>query len=271
MRKFSGLLAALSLAAALIGAPASLQAAESPTAQLTEKEARDAAIVDSAWRDWQNAPETGLQSHLRDLHEVLNGAPAEYPLIEKRNGVVISRASPGNDGDALTAAIMALDLDEQKGDSAIVLQPNIYGRASLLLGWWYNHTRQYAEASKALDHGLTLQPDNPYLVSEKGMVLVVRRQFPEALALYDDWFSRQMEDPPGTPNRARLLRARGFVLIELKRLDEAEAAYTEALEIEPDHKGARQELAYIQELRGGTASPKGIGVFTSEKAKKGQD
>jgi Flp pilus assembly protein TadD len=127
--------------------------------------------------------------------------------------------------------------------------------------------KAYGEALKVLDHGLALQPDNPVLVSEKGAALAVQRRFAEALSLYDDWFARQ-GGPEDTPRYARLLRARGFALIELKRLDEAEAAYRQALEIEPDNAGAKHELAYIAELRAGQAGPKAIGLFRSDEAAK---
>ena len=50
--------------------------------------------------------------------------------------------------------------------------------------------------------------------------------------------------PPGT-----LERGRGVTLVELGRLDEAEAALRTALEIEPGHTGAESELRYIGELR----------------------
>ena len=45
------------------------------------------------------------------------------------------------------------------------------------------------------------------------------------------------------------LRGLGFSLIELKQLDEAEKAFQESLQIEPENKLAQNELAYIQQLR----------------------
>lgn len=41
----------------------------------------------------------------------------------------------------------------------------------------------------------------------------------------------------------------GFALIELRKLDEAEAVFNDSLKIEPANKVALNELAYIRDLR----------------------
>jgi tetratricopeptide (TPR) repeat protein len=49
--------------------------------------------------------------------------------------------------------------------------------------------------------------------------------------------------------RAAALRGIGFSLIELKRLDEAERAFLQSLDVEPGNRVALNELAYIRDVR----------------------
>lgn len=57
--------------------------------------------------------------------------------------------------------------------------------------------------------------------------------------------------------RAHLQRGRGFALTELGRLDEAEAAYNEALKIDPNDDRAKHELEYIAHLKAGGSPTEG--------------
>ena len=53
----------------------------------------------------------------------------------------------------------------------------------------------------------------------------------------------------------RALRGQGLNLIDLGRLEEAEAAFQRSLEVEPNHPNALHELGYLASLRqqqGGT-------------------
>ena len=51
-------------------------------------------------------------------------------------------------------------------------------------------------------------------------------------------------------------RGRGFALIELRRLDEAEQSYRDSLVSEPNNPNALRELTYIRQLRaGGPTAP----------------
>jgi Flp pilus assembly protein TadD len=59
--------------------------------------------------------------------------------------------------------------------------------------------------------------------------------------------------------RAVMLRGRGFALIELGRLDEAEKAYRDSLNSEPNNARALNELTYIGRLRaGGPTAPSAL-------------
>lgn len=170
------------------------------------------------------------------------GAPMLEPFLSSLVGVLSSAAA------------------SPKNEDAIILG----SKAGYALGWYYNDIRQHELALPPLEQAVALNPDNMSAASERIQALNGLQRFDQALVAYDYLLA-------GTPTvleRALLLRGKGFALTELKRLDEAAAAYEESLQLEPDHQGARNELLYIQRLRtGGTATPT---IFkTYDKAKNG--
>jgi Flp pilus assembly protein TadD len=95
---------------------------------------------------------------------------------------------------------------------------------------------------------LALQPTELTLVTEKATALNMLGRPSESLpllekALADD---QQLGDVAG---RARAMRAQGWALIELKRLDEAEAVFHQSLSLEPGNCMALGELGYIAQRR----------------------
>jgi hypothetical protein len=117
-----------------------------------------------------------------------------------------------------------------------------------------------------LDRGLAMQPQNGRLTSEKATALVNLHRPGDALAMIDAWLAANPLG--GATTRARLLRNKGFALVELDRLDEGEAAYRDSLKAEPGHQGALYELDYIAKLRAGGAKL-GVGQTTAGKARAG--
>ena len=55
-----------------------------------------------------------------------------------------------------------------------------------------------------------------------------------------------------------MLRNRGYALTELRRLDEAQAAYEASLTLDPANALAENELRYIASLKAGAAPTKGV-------------
>ena len=230
-------------------------------------EAGDAQLVRAAQGDWAKSPDAGLTPHIAALQQVLDRAPASYPMVEKKGDTLTVRAP--TESEATMLGILATAADSSI--SKIAVDYDTYGNASFLLGWHFNHIRQPQDAVKALDRGLALQPDNGGLVSEKGMALALLGRFPDVVDLYDGWLKAA---PAGdaSPHRARILRAKGYALIELDKLDEAEAVYRKALEIEPGHATAKAELDYIAKVKAGAKGSAGSPAVltTSDKAKSGQ-
>jgi tetratricopeptide (TPR) repeat protein len=132
------------------------------------------------------------------------------------------------------------------------------------LGSYYNEIGRFDDAFRVLDKGMTMSVlvdlkfgnHLPLLASERALSLARLGRLPDALAAYDEGLKLAAIDDKG---KARMHRGRGYVLTEMERLDEAEAAYRESLKFEPDNKIAKGELDYILRLRlGGAKAPSGI-------------
>ncbi|MCB0166443.1 MAG: hypothetical protein KDI79_19595 [Anaerolineae bacterium] len=127
-----------------------------------------------------------------------------------------------------------------------------YPRAYYYLGFLSVKTQQYERALTFLNRGHDLEPTNPKFNLEKAHVHLRLGQLENALDLY------HKIDTIGPHVSARdvavAMRGRGFVLIEMKKLDEAEAMFKQSLEFEPANKVALNELRYIEHLRHGGSS-----------------
>lgn len=128
---------------------------------------------------------------------------------------------------------------------------NAYPRAHYYLGFLCVKRKQFERAIEFLDKGMLLEPTNPKFRFEKAQAVLHCGRKEEALALYDS----VTEIGPHVTARdlAMAGRGRGFVFIEMGRLDDAEAAFKASLEIEPANEVALNELAYIDRLRHGAA------------------
>jgi len=129
---------------------------------------------------------------------------------------------------------------------------NAYPRAHYYMGFICIKRKQFDRAIEFLDKGQTLEPTNPKFIFEKAQALVHSGRKNEALALYD----QVMEIGPhiNAHDLAVSRRGRGFVLIEMNDLENAEAAFRSSLELEPDNQVALHELQYIHHLRQGGAA-----------------
>ena len=134
---------------------------------------------------------------------------------------------------------------EQKGDIIWVL--NAYPRAYYYLGYLWFELGNFETALNFIDQGLNLDPTNPVLHNEKAQALVGLKRLPEALQIYEQIIS--FTGFVTHHNKAVALRGKGFIMIEMGNLSEAENAFYQSQKFEPDSELAIKELKYIQQLR----------------------
>lgn len=87
-------------------------------------------------------------------------------------------------------------------------------------------------------------------LTELGYLFNQSRQFERARETYEKALELANTHEGSSYLKPAALRGLGFALIELGDLDSAQKAYADSLEIEPDNEGARNELLYIESLRG---------------------
>lgn len=233
----------LGCAAVLPVAPAS---ASTPAA---EAKAPDAAADESA-RVAKLARAVHLveQKHgeaaIRDL---LDPLVAEYEALYGQTGKrYFSSRSQSETLAYLLMAAAAHDRGED-GRSAVALGPTWadahYTRAYVLI-----ELGRIDEAKTALRKAVELSPYNAQFLAELAFVLSKERDWQGMLdfsirAADASAFS-DTEDAK-VQQRGRALRSQGYALVELGRLDEAEAVYRECLKLDPADDRARRELDYV--------------------------
>jgi tetratricopeptide (TPR) repeat protein len=209
----------------------------------------DRRLVDHAWQAFVTTGFAGIRIHVPFLQQVLDHAPQCFPAIERRGDAILIRRTDDN-ADYGPLTLMLLAHAASAGESLTVgTESNVYIRASLILGAYANEMRQFEEALSYLDRGLALQPRAFFLVNEKSMALSQLGRREEAHALLRGELDSSIVNLE--LDRARFERMDGVTLIDLGRLDEAEAALNESIRLQPNNPTARSELRYIAQLRAG--------------------
>lgn len=131
---------------------------------------------------------------------------------------------------------------------------NAYPRAHYFMGFLCVKTGRHEEALGYLERGQELEPTNPLFNLERAQALAQSGEKQRALECYEAVTDM---GPFVTAFAVGVAwRGRGSVLVELGRLEEAEAAYRSSLGFDPENPIAFDELRYIEHLRqGGSGSP----------------
>jgi hypothetical protein len=111
------------------------------------------------------------------------------------------------------------------------------------------NVRHRADHLPHLQAGLVLEPDKALLRLEYAKVLGMSGDRIGALREIEKVVAQGDEIMPKL--QALALRNIGFQLVELARLDDAEAAFRDSLRIGPGNPIATDELKYIRHLRSG--------------------
>jgi tetratricopeptide (TPR) repeat protein len=111
------------------------------------------------------------------------------------------------------------------------------------------------EAEADLRKALDLSPMDGQYKNELAYLIMRRGEISESLALYQEAESdAEMTSPYPVDIKCAALRGQGYDLVELHRLDEAEAAYKKCMALVPDEPKSKAELGYIAEQRKKAAS-----------------
>lgn len=122
-----------------------------------------------------------------------------------------------------------------------------YSRAWYQLAVVESKQGLFERALFCIDCGLQIEPDHPELWNEKGYLLGRLKRHQEAFDCYVRAAAIREWAPPSQV--ARALRGQGVQLVDLDRLDEAEDAFRQSLELEPDSETAHNELGNIEDVR----------------------
>lgn len=156
--------------------------------------------------------------------------------------------------------VIGVAADEEKSGKpkkdAVDVGP-AWGMAYWAEGYGYNALGEYAQAQAALGKALALAPMNSQYQSELAFTYLKARDWTKALGLYQEAEGNAGLAPQEKQTRLKCvaLRGQGYVLVELKRLDDAVKAYQACLKLNPDDPKSRGELRYIQGLRDKAAKP----------------
>lgn len=211
-----------------------------------------AALSATVHADLKSDGLLALEQHVPAIEAALDTAAALFaaPISDGAQTIVLT------DGSAETLFALAAAAKSDGGD--VIAVGNPYPLLALYLGSFYVETGRPEDAVKVLSQGLNLSPvpsalmgaTVPDLLAEQGVALARLSRWTESLATYDRGL---LLSGLGDTMRAVLLRGRGFALVELKRLDEAQSAYQESLRLDPADRIAPGELDYIARLRAGMA------------------
>lgn len=230
---------------------------------------KDRALLQSVETELRGGGIKALAPHVAEFEAALTDGKQFFPdgaLVDDKRYVLV-------DGLAENLLTLLTYTAAQKKDptvKAVATIPNPYPSMGIELASYYDETGKPEDAIRVLDESMALSPAPDLkmgghvalMIGEKGVALNLLKRFPESLAAYDEGLTLKGLT---TPDHTRLLRGRGFALVEMDRLDEGEAAYREALKLDPADARAMNELAYIARLRaGGPKAP--AQLFTSPKA-----
>jgi tetratricopeptide (TPR) repeat protein len=212
----------------------------------------DQTTVTAILQASQSRGYSAIGDRLSDLQAIMDRAPVPFSQTEERGGVIYFRGLDLNDCLIGPMMILAARKSAHLPARNVNCIANPYPVAALMLGSYYDETRQPELALTVLDRGLAWAPIYPELNAEKGAALTLLHRWSETLETYSAGLSQA--GPLIEPReKAQLLRGKGFALTELKRYDEAEQAYRESLKLDAKHGHAAEELAYIARVKAGGA------------------
>jgi len=176
------------------------------------------------------------------INAVINKYEAQYGQYPK--DIYSARGTT----DALMYAAMGA---KDKANHNIVVLGPAWAMAYWARGYAYGEMNRYDDEQVELVKALALAPFDSQYNNELAFVLMQKRDWNGALAHYQTGqeYAPLTATDAAIPLQCSALRGQGYVLVELHRLDEAEAKYRECLKLIPGEPKSTGEIGYIQEQR----------------------
>lgn len=147
--------------------------------------------------------------------------------------------------------------EKRKSQTSVIALDGTWTDALVLKAYALSELRRPDDAKTVLQQAIALSPNYPAPWIELGSVYQSAKDWPAAMDAYqhaEDATDFMEDGQTKNENLGRAFRGKGFVLTELGKLDESEALYKRCLKLNPDDGMAKQELAYIADLRKAQAS-----------------
>ena len=201
--------------------------------------------------------ESSLQFNRRASALIVDGSYAEArALLDAAIHAMPTGWTPlRDDGQSLTICFWDQEeflayshQERERLNKSIFWAEGSYSHAWYQLAVVARKQKRFEDAVFSIDCGLELERDHPELWNERGYLLGKLKRHQESLECY--LRAASVRDWAPASQTARALRGQGAQLIDLDRLSEAEEVLRRSLELEPESEVARNELKYIEDLRG---------------------
>ena len=186
------------------------------------------------------------------ISDYLDPVIGRYVEVYAASPKVVFCAREAGEAFFYLALVAAAAKDGAPARDTIVIGPN-WADAYLLKGFAEVELKDLEAAQATLRKATALSPWNAQYLSELAYVTQQLGASAEALELYGSAqeLAGYVDDPQRKRREsARACRGQGYALVELKRLDEAEARYQACIAIDPADKISPGEIDYIRQLRG---------------------
>ncbi len=206
------------------------------------QEKADMALAMSALDLMQTHDIDKLNAMVPDLKAALGHAPDKPSHPEHCGDSIIVYSDELS--DMLTLSAMIQGHEKEFGAAKVEQREALpYPLLAFVVGWIEYEGEDYASAHDVYAKGLLNDPNYNSLIMEDTLTLAALHRSPEALTQLDAYLARNPDLPDELMANAQ--RKRGYVLVELERWDEAEAAYKESLKLDPEDETSQGELEYI--------------------------
>ncbi|QNK00454.1 tetratricopeptide repeat protein [Dyella telluris] len=149
-----------------------------------------------------------------------------------------------------TDALLYAGIGAKDKRNVVVLGP-AWAMAYWARGYAYGEMNRYDDEQAELEKALALAPFDAQYSNELAYVLMQKRDWNGAMEHYraGQEYAPLTAADGVTPMQCAALRGQGYVLVELHRLDEAEAKYRECLTLIPGEPKSLGEIGYIHEQK----------------------